>query len=265
MELGDRVIDVLVIQDGAYFAIENAVQLDDICGESGLRIDFSRDPDFHEIVMTVSMRISAGAEDTRILFGGPLRPPIAVRGRESNLTSEVRQWHEMRSYGRTQNGGRSGTCRLTQQRNGNQASGLELRTMRSRRMQSPQQCRTGASKILIVEDHLDSREALRALFEAFGFEVCEAFDGRDAIVRAAVERPALILMDIMMPGIDGFDAARAIRSLPGCEDIPIIAVTAMDGGQELAFQAGMSDYVRKPVDIHGLLAKVSGWLKPSAA
>lgn len=133
-------------------------------------------------------------------------------------------------------------------------------------MQVPQQhFRTGSSKILIVEDHLDSREALRALFEAFGYKVVEAFDGRDAIVRVTAERPALILMDIMMPGIDGFDATRAIRSIPGCADIPIIAVTAMEGAKELALLAGMSDYVRKPVDIHGLLAKVSGWLKPSAA
>lgn len=93
----------------------------------------------------------------------------------------------------------------------------------------------------------------------------EAFDGGDAIVRATADRPALILMDVMMPGIDGFDAARAIHSLPGCEDIPIIAVTAMEGAGELALQAGMNDFVRKPVDIHGLLAKVNGWLRPSAA
>jgi len=127
------------------------------------------------------------------------------------------------------------------------------------------QKRMAPDKILIVEDHFDSREALRALFEAFGYEVVEAVNGRDAIVRASIEQPALILMDIMMPEVDGLDACRAIRQLPGMEHIPIIAVTAMDGAQELALQAGMSDYVRKPVDIHGLLAKVSGWLKPSAA
>ena len=123
----------------------------------------------------------------------------------------------------------------------------------------------GSTKILIVEDHLDSREALSALFQAFGYDVIEARNGREAISRAANERPNLILMDIMMPEIDGFDAARAIRAIPGCENIPIIAVTAMDDARELALLAGMSDYVRKPVDIHGLLAKVNVWLEPTAA
>ena len=123
----------------------------------------------------------------------------------------------------------------------------------------------GATKILIVEDHFDSREALRALFEAFGYEVIEAVNGREAVQRATVERPALILMDIMMPEIDGFDATRMIRLIPGMENIPIIAVTAMEGADQLALAAGMSDYVRKPVDIHGLLAKVSVWLEPNAA
>ena len=122
-----------------------------------------------------------------------------------------------------------------------------------------------ANRILIVEDQLDSREALRALFEAFGYEVIEAVNGRDAIHKAEQERPSLILMDIMMPEVDGFAAARAIRSMNGFERTPIIAVTAMDGARELALQAGMSDYVRKPVDIRGLLAKVSGWLEPTAA
>ncbi len=128
-----------------------------------------------------------------------------------------------------------------------------------------QQIHRPPAKILIVEDHLDSREALRTLFEAFGYDVSESTNGRDAIERARVERPAIVLMDIMMPELDGFAATRAIRAIPGLEHVPIIAVTAMDGAQELAEQAGMSDYVRKPVDIRGLLAKVSGWLEPTAA
>jgi CheY-like chemotaxis protein len=128
-----------------------------------------------------------------------------------------------------------------------------------------QEIRPTGNRILIVEDHLDSREAMRTLFEAFGYDVVEAVNGRDAILRAGLDRPNLILMDIMMPELDGFDASRAIRSIPGMDQTPIIAVTAMDGAWELALQAGMSDYVRKPVDIRGLLAKVSGWLEPTAA
>lgn len=121
-----------------------------------------------------------------------------------------------------------------------------------------------STRILIVEDHHDSREALSALFQAFGYDVVQATNGREGVVRAAETHPGLILMDIMMPELDGFDCARAIRRIPGLENVPIIAVTAMEGVQELAREAGMSDYVRKPVDIHGLLAKVSGFLKTSA-
>ena len=123
----------------------------------------------------------------------------------------------------------------------------------------------GSARILIVEDHRDSREALSALFAAFGYDVVEAINGQEAILRAAEDRPSLILMDIMMPELDGLDAAKAIRRIPGMELVPIIAVTAMEGAPELAIQAGMSDYVRKPIDIHGLLAKVSAWLEPTAA
>ena len=128
-----------------------------------------------------------------------------------------------------------------------------------------QEIRVGAARILIVEDHRDSREALSALFNAFGYDVVEARNGSEAIARAAQDRPALILMDIMMPEVDGCAAAKAIHRIAGMEKVPIIAVTAMEGAKELALQAGMSDYVRKPIDIHGLLAKVSAWLEPTAA
>lgn len=129
----------------------------------------------------------------------------------------------------------------------------------------PQIVRMGSTKLLIVEDHFDSREALSALFQAFGYDVVEATNGREAIQRAQAERPDIILMDIMMPEVDGLDAARAIRAIPGLEQVPIIAVTAMDEAKDLALQAGMTDYIRKPVDIHGLLAKVNVWRKPTAA
>lgn len=129
---------------------------------------------------------------------------------------------------------------------------------------SRQQMSFGPTKILVVEDHHDSREALSALLRAFGYEVIEATNGREAILRAADDRPSLILMDVMMPELDGFNAARAIHAIPGLERTPIIAVTAIDNGEHLARQAGMSDYVCKPVDIQGLLTKVSGWINATA-
>lgn len=127
-----------------------------------------------------------------------------------------------------------------------------------------QQLSIGNARILVVEDHHDSREALSALLRAFGYDVVEATNGREAIVRAVTDRPSLILMDIMMPELDGLNAARAIRSIPGFEQIPIIAVTAIAGAEDLARQAGMTDFVGKPVDINGLLAKMSRWIPTTA-
>lgn len=116
-------------------------------------------------------------------------------------------------------------------------------------------------RILIAEDHLDSRDALRALLEAFGYAVLVATNGQEAVEAALSETPDLILMDIMMPVLDGFEATRLLRRHPETRRTPIIAVTAMEGARELALHAGADDYVRKPIDIRALLAKVSGLLE----
>jgi CheY-like chemotaxis protein len=122
----------------------------------------------------------------------------------------------------------------------------------------------GPATILIAEDHLDSRDALRTLFEAFGFCVIEAVNGRQAVELALERDPDVILMDIMMPELDGFEATRRLRRERSMDRTPIIAVTAMEGAQHLALQAGASDYVRKPVDIQRLVAKVQSWLEAPA-
>ncbi len=101
---------------------------------------------------------------------------------------------------------------------------------------------------------------MRALLEAFGFHVLVAVDGRQAVDVALEHTPDLILMDIMMPEMDGFEATRQLRQHATTARIPIIAVTAMEGAQRLALQAGANDYVRKPIDIRGLIAKVHDWL-----
>jgi CheY-like chemotaxis protein len=119
---------------------------------------------------------------------------------------------------------------------------------------------TRIATILIAEDHLDSRDALRALLEAFGYNVLEAANGRQAVEIALMHDPDLILMDIMMPELDGFEATRQLRRHQATHATPIIAVTAMEGAHQLAIQAGANDYVRKPVDIRRLVAKVHDWL-----
>ena len=116
------------------------------------------------------------------------------------------------------------------------------------------------TRILIAEDHVDSREAMRELLEAFGFEVIEAGNGRQAVSAAAEQQPRLILMDVMMPEMDGFQAIKEIRQQPATSNTPIIALTAMDGARELALLAGANDFVRKPVDIRRLIGLVNGWI-----
>lgn len=119
-----------------------------------------------------------------------------------------------------------------------------------------------APTVLVAEDHLDSRDAMRALLEAFGYQVIVATNGREAVELATSHRPDLVLMDIMMPELDGFEATRELRKDPELEGMPIIAVTAMEGAHQLAIQAGANDFVRKPVDIRGLIAKVNDWIQP---
>ena len=114
--------------------------------------------------------------------------------------------------------------------------------------------------ILIAEDHLDSREALGALLEAFGFRVISAVNGAQAVEMARARRPDLILMDIMMPELDGFEATRQLRGIPETCEIPIITLTAMDGARSLALDAGANDFLPKPINSGVLLKKVRSWL-----
>lgn len=115
--------------------------------------------------------------------------------------------------------------------------------------------------ILIAEDHLDSRDAMRALLEAFGFHVIVAVDGRQAVEVALAEAPDLILMDIMMPEMDGLAAMREIRRNPSWQDLPIIALTAkaMADDRENCLAAGANDYIAKPVDVDKLISLCRVW------
>ena len=114
--------------------------------------------------------------------------------------------------------------------------------------------------ILVAEDHLDSRDALKTLLEAVGYRVVVAIDGRQAIALALEEHPALILMDVMMPEMDGLTAARALRQRPETRDVPIVALTALEGVREKVLAAGCDDYVTKPIDLPIFLKKLEQWL-----
>jgi CheY-like chemotaxis protein len=116
-----------------------------------------------------------------------------------------------------------------------------------------------APLVLIAEDHEDSRDALRTLLDAFGYRVVEAENGRQAVELALAERPDLILMDMMMPQVDGFQATREIRAAEGLAGVPIVALTAMEGARERVMQAGCDDMVAKPLDVRAFLDRVRVW------
>ena len=119
-----------------------------------------------------------------------------------------------------------------------------------------------AKRILVVEDHEENRQILRDLLGHAGFEMLEAYSGEDGVTAAARERPDLILMDIQLPGIDGYEVTRRIKADPALRAIPIIAVTsyALSGDDQKALAAGCDAFVTKPFSPRALLAKIRGFL-----
>jgi two-component system cell cycle response regulator DivK len=117
-------------------------------------------------------------------------------------------------------------------------------------------------RILVVEDHEENRRIMRDLLTAAGYEMIEALTGEEGIALAERERPDLILMDIQLPGLDGYEATRRIKANPALRAIPIIAVTsyALSGDDVKALEAGCDAYVTKPFSPRALLAKMREFL-----
>jgi CheY-like chemotaxis protein len=118
-------------------------------------------------------------------------------------------------------------------------------------------------KVLLVEDTEDNRFMMRRLLEMTGYRVVEARNGEEAVQTAQEEMPALILMDLSLPVIDGLAATRLIRKLPGFDQTPIIAVSAHDTAdfQLEAMDAGCDSYITKPIDfteLEGLIQQLLG-------
>jgi two-component system, cell cycle response regulator DivK len=117
-------------------------------------------------------------------------------------------------------------------------------------------------RILVVEDHEDNRQILRDLLGSVGYEMIEAHDGEAALAMVGAANADLILMDIQLPGIDGYEVTRRIKADPALKAIPIIVVTsyALSGDEEKARLAGCDDYVAKPYSPRKLLAKIREFL-----
>ena len=118
------------------------------------------------------------------------------------------------------------------------------------------------AKILLVEDNEMNRDMLSRRLQKRGYEVVLAVDGSDGVARAQSEAPALILMDMSLPVLDGWEATGQIKAAPATRTIPIIALTAhaMAGDREKALAAGADDFDTKPIDLERLLGKIEALL-----
>lgn len=116
--------------------------------------------------------------------------------------------------------------------------------------------------ILVVEDQEDNRRILRDLLTSADYELIEAENGEEALAATARDRPDLILMDIQLPVMDGYEATRRLKADPASAAIPVIAVTsyALSGDEAKARAAGCDDFVPKPYSPRQLLAKIRKYL-----
>jgi two-component system cell cycle response regulator DivK len=117
-------------------------------------------------------------------------------------------------------------------------------------------------RILVVEDQADNRQIIRDMLASTDYEIIEAEDGEQALAAVAKQRPDLILMDIQLPILDGYEATRRIKADPSLHAIPIIAVTsyALSGDEKKARAAGCDDFVPKPYSPRQLMAKIRHYL-----
>jgi CheY-like chemotaxis protein len=122
-----------------------------------------------------------------------------------------------------------------------------------------------ADHILMIEDNEQNRYLATFLLESHGHTVVAAETGPRGIELARAQRPALILLDIQLPLMDGYAVARALRQTPGLQDVPIVAVTsyAMPGDREKALAAGCNGYIEKPIDPTTFVSEVRRFLPPT--
>ncbi|MBN1657774.1 MAG: response regulator [Anaerolineae bacterium] len=117
-------------------------------------------------------------------------------------------------------------------------------------------------QVLYIEDDLANRLLVRRVLEAEGYHVVEAEDGPHGLQIAQLVRPDLILVDISMPDMDGYEVATRLRAIPAVHGVPIVALTAnvMKGDRERALEAGCSGYIQKPLDVDLLPTQVASFL-----
>jgi two-component system cell cycle response regulator DivK len=117
--------------------------------------------------------------------------------------------------------------------------------------------------ILYIEDNLDNRVLVRRVLQAEGYQMLEAEDGLTGIEMAKAARPSLILVDINLPEVDGYEVAARLRTMDAFREVPIVALTAnvMKGDREKSLEAGCTGYIQKPIDIDLLPQQVLAFLQ----
>jgi CheY-like chemotaxis protein len=122
-------------------------------------------------------------------------------------------------------------------------------------------------KVLLVEDNAENRDALSRRLQRRGYDVILATDGREGVAMVHAEAPDLILLDIRVPEMDGWEVARTLEASEATRDIPVIALTAhaMAGDREKALEVGCDDYHSKPVQFSRLLGQIAALLKGGGA
>jgi len=120
-------------------------------------------------------------------------------------------------------------------------------------------------RILIVEDNEMNRDMLSRRLVKRGYDITIAVDGEQGLAMARSDPPALILMDMSLPGLDGWEATRQLKAMPETRGIPVIALTAhaMAGDREKAMAAGCDDFDTKPIELPRLLGKIEALLGPA--
>jgi two-component system cell cycle response regulator DivK len=118
-------------------------------------------------------------------------------------------------------------------------------------------------KILVVDDNNDSRELVVKVLKNQGYEMIEAIDGEEALEKAVSEKPDLILMDISIPKLNGYEVTKRLKSLEEVKEIPVVALTAhaMKGDRAKAIEAGCEGYISKPINVRELPAQVKSYMR----
>ena len=122
-----------------------------------------------------------------------------------------------------------------------------------------------SAKILLVEDNEQNRYLATVILENAGHTVIHAHTGGEALEIADREKPDLVLMDIQMPEMDGYEAAQRLKTTPGCEDVPVVAVTsyAMAGDRDKAMKLGFVGYIEKPISTDTFLNEIGQFISPT--